>query len=171
MQSKHPPRIATCRQVSQISSGLILVPLHKPSMGLRFCIKIRGGPILGGRQDDGIDPRKILGKYSTAKGSPAASSSGTLTWLIVSNICSSPGMLRSSTWLKSFIVWLPKARITLAVRELGIVSVLFNNKYRYRQLCNWSTEDPWEILAGSWSLPCRRVLVIMVVEFVPVQKG
>jgi len=86
MQSKHPARMATCRQVSQIPSGLILVPLHKPSMGLRFWIKIRGAPMLGGRQDDGIDPRERLGKYSTAKGSAAASSSGTLTWLIASNM-------------------------------------------------------------------------------------
>jgi len=79
MQSKHPARIPTCRPVRQISSALILVPLHKPCMGLRLWIQIRGPQILSGRKDDGIDPREILYKCSTAKGSAAASSSGTLT--------------------------------------------------------------------------------------------
>jgi len=132
MPSNLPPRMVTCKQVRWIPSTLILVPLHKPSLGLRFRIRISGAPIFNLRQEGGIDARLMLCKYFTAKGSATAISSATSTWLTASNLCSSSGILSSSTSLNSVTVSLRKARIALPARAQWMAIAAFNNDCGYR---------------------------------------
>jgi len=131
MPSYLPPRMATCKQVRRIPSTLILVPLYKPSLGLRFLIRISGAAIFILRQEGGRDAGLMLCKYSNAKGSAAAESSAILTCMIASTLCSSPGILSNSTLLKSLTVSLRKARIALPSRARWIVTASFNNDCGY----------------------------------------